>query len=443
MIDSETRAIKVRSAEIGSSPTLKRLATKTPRPSRKNTETSCEDPFYDAQSSIDKRISHLSAPAVHSSKYEESAASTEPEWVAPVQKHLSMTAHSDAVLKPSDVQSMMTHDENSAESFTADILSMMSHEHKIQEISPEPIELPANDTEMSNNHPMKATEPTPTTPDHSRNAAGSSRSNSLPPRSSSRTTHPDFVGHKQSPVSPSGNKENVPKEFTQRQNRLGSLRGHGTAQVDFVNPASNRTSMRNSVARESNKSQGSISKGMLSNIKGLFNKRSSDDPLPSSNKNGKKNKRPKVAVTSNGSPFPPISEIHPVHRPTLASAGRAKANGLTPKALLPDFGTNGSITPSFNSPAPSELATTTTMAMQILDSARKERSSPKKERLLELGKILVDAITQARDAEKSLEEAKHAARKAEVSYELCKRSVSEVKKVVEQWRDEMAGEHSR
>ena len=76
--------------------------------------------------------------------------------------------------------------------------------------------------------------------------------------------------------------------------------------------------------------------------------------------------------------------------------------------------------------------------MELIDAARKEQSSPKKARLLELSKIVVDAITQAREAEKALEEAKHAARKAEVSYELCKKSVCDVKKVVDEWRDEMA-----
>ena len=230
----------------------------------------------------------------------------------------------------------------------------------------------------------------------------------------------------------------MPKEFTDRQNRLGSLRGNATAQVDFAYPASNRNSIRNSVARESNISQGSISKGVLSNIKGLFHKRSSDEPF----KSGKKHKQQKASITANGSPFPPISEVHPAHRPTLSST-RHTASGLTPKSSMPSLGAHALLTPPFNSPVPSELATTTTMAMQILESARKERSSPKKERLLELGKILVDAITQALDAERALEEAKQAARKAEVSYELCKRSVAQVKRVVEQWSGELNRDASR
>ena len=298
-----------------------------------------------------------------------------------------------------------------------------------------PVEVAADDAQIGKKNPTFS-DPTPTTPEHSNNAAGSGHSGSLPPRSSSRTTHPDFVGKKHSPTSPLGNKENVLKEFTDRQNRLGSLRGHATSQIDYQDTGLKHDSTRNSVARESNKSQSSVSKSMLHNIKGLFHKRSTDE-TKSLTKNGKKNKQ-KASVNSNGSPFPPISDVHPVHRPTLSSTRRSKANGIASKTSLQELSTFAPLTPSFNSPAPSELAKTTTMAMQLLDSARKEQSSPKKERLLELGKILVDSITQAREAEKALEEAKHAARKAEVSYELCKRSVHDVKKVVDEWRDEMA-----
>ena len=443
-VDSEARSKKVRSAEITPSPSVSTLSGRAPKTSR-NTDTSKDDPFFDAQSSIDKRLTLLGAPdhRIHASA--NVAASEEPAWVAPVQDHLSLTANSDAVLHPSDVQSMLTHDENPTDSVTADVLSMMNHEDEIQgdslkvtqpqsKIGNAPVELPADDT-IAN----KASEATPTTPEHSNTAVGSSHSGSLPPRSSSRTTHPDFITNKHSPTSPLGNSEHVSTEFTDRQNRLGSLRGHATAQIDFAPPASNRNSIRNSVARESNVSQGSISKGVLSNIKGLFHKRSSDDPL----KSGKKHKQQKASITSNGSPFPSISEVHPAHRPALSSARHTNANGLTPKSSMPSLGPNAILTPPFNSPVPSELATTTNMAMQILESARKERSSPKKERLLELGKILVDALTQARDAERALEEAKQAARKAEVSYELCKRSVTEVKRVVEQWREELKRGASR
>ena len=453
LMDSETRAKKVKSADLDSTPGFKRLShlsSNAPKSIRKNTDASMnDDPFFDAQSSIDKRISRLTASERGSYGVGNAVTSQELEWVPPVKKHLSLTADSDALLNPSEVQSIMTHEENPTDSVNADMLSVMNHEDEngdpfqepnnstIPASNEAPVEFPAGDAHAASKNRLTFPEPTPTTPEQSNTVAGSVNSGSLPPRSSSRTTHPDFIGNKHSPASPLGNKETVPKVFTERQNRLGSLRGHATSQIDPTDPASKRDSTRNSVARESNKSQGSISKGMLHNIKGLFHKRSSDEPFAPSTKNGKKNKQQKVSVTSNGSPFPPISEIHPVHRPTLSSARRSNVNGLAPKSSLPELSTYPPTTPSINSPAPSELATTTTMAMQIIDAARLEQSSPKKERLLELGRIMVNTITQARDAERAFEEAKHAARKAEVSYELCKKSVSDVKKMVEEWRDEM------
>lgn len=77
--------------------------------------------------------------------------------------------------------------------------------------------------------------------------------------------------------------------------------------------------------------------------------------------------------------------------------------------------------------------------MQILDSARKERSSPQKEKLLELGKIMVDAITQARDAEKAVEEARQALRKAEAARWGCVRALGEVGRLVEGFRGRELG----
>ena len=52
----------------------------------------------------------------------------------------------------------------------------------------------------------------------------------------------------------------------------------------------------------------------------------------------------------------------------------------------------------------------------------------------------MDAITQARDAEKAMEEAKQASRKAEVASALCKKSLGEVERVVKGFRNEMVKE---
>ncbi|KAL8657437.1 MAG: hypothetical protein Q9226_001909 [Calogaya cf. arnoldii] len=193
-------------------------------------------------------------------------------------------------------------------------------------------------------------------------------------------------------------------------------------------------SKRHSTTRISHKSQSSVSKGgLMSNFRGLFHKRTSDaSEVLNVRSNAKSSKRP--TVNSQGSPFSSMSNVHPVYRPTQASLNRNNATGQrsSGNSLL----STAPGTPTLNSPLPTEISTTTSLAMQILDSARKESSSPKKERLISLGKIMVETITQAREAEKAMEEAKQAARKAEVAYALCKKSVGDVAYMVKEWRDD-------
>ena len=283
-----------------------------------------------------------------------------------------------------------------------------------------------------------------------------------PPRSSSRTTPPDFTGpknHKSSPLtseksktSPAHGDSNItkstsstaekkpptppkslPEKFDHRQNNPGSLQGvdtsaskHDSAKLDSTKRDS--IAKRDSAAHDSHRSQNSMSKGVLSNFRGLFHKRSSNESLKSS----KKPSKSKVSINANGSPFPPIS----IHRPTLASTARARTTTVATNSPSDTPAT----TPSFTSPQPTEVSTSTTLAMQLLEAARIEGSSPKKERLLKLGQFMVDAITQARDAEKAMEEAKQASRKAEVASALCKRSLGEVERMVKGYRNEMVKE---
>lgn len=293
-----------------------------------------------------------------------------------------------------------------------------------------------------------------------------------PPRSSSRSIPPHFTGpktHKSSPLtseksrtSPAHRDSQViesttstaekkpptppkspPKEFNQGQNNLGSLQGFDSTRVEVNDPASKLDSVkhdsitkRDSAAHDSHKSQSSMSmsmsKGVLSNFRGLFHKRSSNESLKSSKKPNKSN----VSINANGSPFPSISEVHPIYRPTLASAARGRAT--TPATNNPS--STPATTPTFTSPQPTEVSSSTTLAMQLLDAARIEGSSPRKERLLKLGQFMVDAITQARDAEKAMEEAKQASRRAEVANALCKKSLGEVERVVKGYRNEMVRE---
>ena len=87
----------------------------------------------------------------------------------------------------------------------------------------------------------------------------------------------------------------------------------------------------------------------------------------------------------------------------------------------------------------SEIAETTSLATQILNSARDERNNAKKERLLQMGKVMVDAITSARDAEVAMEQAKVAAEKAQMSYMLTRKSVMDVSRMVRDWKRVLEG----
>lgn len=265
--------------------------------------------------------------------------------------------------------------------------------------------------------------------------AGNAPSSTFPPRRSSRTTPPDYTINRLSQRTPTSSSKVVrcaQSEFLSRQYQLGASKGMASSPLDISQPIAYK---RDSIACNSSKSQVHMSRGVLSNIRGLFHKRATEnDPSPiKSNDKGKQ----ATCIAPNGSPFLPISDIHPIHRPALASVNRsALLKGK--KNLARDSAVLSPGTPSFASPLPSEISTTTTLAMQLLESARTERSSPRKERALELGTILVEAITQARDAEKAMEEAKQAARRAEVSHALCRKSVGDIAKKVLEWKDEIA-----
>ena len=292
----------------------------------------------------------------------------------------------------------------------------------------------------------------PSTPQSKLQGDESPSSDSFPPRSSSRMKHPNYTVDgsvkKTSSVSAEravaqtqqdnsvtqGVKVEVTNDGNSKSSNTGTRVPHPEMSSQTVLADVGRK--RNSTARESNKSHASSSKGLMSNFRGLFHKRTSDASevsiarSPVTKKSGKR-----TVVNAHGSPFPSMSNIHPVHRSTRASMNRTSDTTLRPASSGTIAASPG--TPTLASPIPSDVSTTTTLAMQILDSVRRESSSPKKERLLELGKLMVDTITQARDAEKAMEEAKQAARKAEVAHALCKKSVSDVANIVKGWKGDL------
>ena len=203
-------------------------------------------------------------------------------------------------------------------------------------------------------------------------------------------------------------------------------------QGDSVNVGTRkRRAGRESTTFESVKSYGSLSKkGVMTNIRGLFYKRPKAAEAESahfskSNEGGKKK-----TTKGTGTHLPSKLNEHLAHRPNASSSVEARTRSAIPRiSQVSTF--------SDTSPTPLQVSSSTTLAMQILESARHERSSPKKEKLLELGKIMVDAITQVRDAERAVEEAKHAARKAELAHAQCIKIAGEVTRCVVTLRNEL------
>ncbi|KAK4690146.1 hypothetical protein P7C71_g6578, partial [Lecanoromycetidae sp. Uapishka_2] len=435
LVDPKVREKKVRSADLSipspkgeihhtfNKAMLEPSENAEHKPSKPSSTVSFNDPFFDAPEEPQSALKEVKAPAETESKLR---TPNEAAWISPLKQKIT----------DSDNDEVLVLDEHLPASLQLQFDNDLKMEAK-QSVEADPfrdvITRAAPDSGKSQQSKDANVKTGPHTPDrHFIKDRNVSSTGSHPPRSSSRTPHPDYTGekaHKFSPLATEAMKKNPltpPKDFERVKNNLGSKSGHGSTQLDIKKLVSNRASG----GGDSYKSQGSMSKSVLSSMRGLFHKRSSEnEPL----KSGKKPKS-KVAIQANGSPFPPISEVHPIHRPTLAS--KARSNAATPRPTLNP--TAAPATPSYASPVPSEVSTTTTLVMQILESARNERSSPQKERLLELGKIMVEAVTQARDAEKAMEEAKQAARKAEVSHVMCKKTLGEVERCVREWRNEVS-----
>lgn len=470
LINTKVREKKVKSADLDKlSSAIEHLLNGsnklTAQPNHESTDasargssvsTSFNDPFFDANSQL-----HISPDKENGVDGQELNVTGEGSWIRPLGENAAglssnvlvtngILSHNSQIMKgiqsdyklsgggSSPFEDITVAAKGLAEEYSGGLLTKDSHtengfqmDHMLSDEA-NPFEDTSNAAKDVTKDPKDQSDSTsvihlPSTPEQ-HPPKNTSNSGSHPPRSSSRMAHPDFTTAKKSPVSPlsadnrpSTPLKDTPQDFARRQNNLGSLRGHGTSQLDL----SNHASKRDSTARESNKSQASASKGSLSIFRGLFHKRSSEnEPLRSA-----REPKSKTNTTngSSGSPFPPISEVHPIHRPTLASLARSAAN--TPRPTTP-------ATPSLVSPLAAETTSTSThLAMELLDLSRKERSSPKKENLLQLGSILVEGITQARNAEKAMEEAKQAARRAEVAHALCKKSLKEVTMCVQAWRD--------
>ncbi|KDB27275.1 hypothetical protein H109_00950 [Trichophyton interdigitale MR816] len=178
-------------------------------------------------------------------------------------------------------------------------------------------------------------------------------------------------------------------------------------------------------APEPIKVKGSSSKGVFSNFRGLFSKNKSEAP--------KEIMRPlmsyaKPTVTSNFKLSVPAS--HSV--PHLGTNGSGVPNGTS----------NGDISYRHleppRSPALRDTGRISTITMEILDSARNEVDTSRKEKLIRLGKILIEAVNNSHDAEKAMLTAIQAAKEAEVACAMAKENAMKMSQVACDWARPLA-----
>ncbi|KAL9632554.1 MAG: hypothetical protein Q9164_005255 [Protoblastenia rupestris] len=434
LADPKVREKKARSVEFSSAVETKTLGLVTAEPLSKNlsvatTASSTNDPFYDANEELggDADVTPKTEIECHS-----------------IPRDHDCTSPLARKSKPSEVTSISTTPATIGEESSVT-------SNTVEEYDPFKYDTAAAHNALKQDQKDKlCVKVWPLNPEQTA-PTDAATSSSCPQPSSSRTDQSNVTVSSNKtlsfdPAAKIQDQPSPPKEFVRRQNNLGSTRGHGSSEVDLAKSSTKRES----AARDAFKSQTSLPYSLSKsrfNFKTLFHKRTAVGSEIS--KSSKKNKS-KVIMNGNGGPFPPISEVHPIHRPTLSSSNRSSAptsrhstvtstnlsSGPTPRQST-TISTSRPLTPAtpaISSPSPNEVSRATSLAMALLDSARKESSSPKKEKLLQLGKIVVDVITQARDAERAVEEAKLAAKRADKAYEGCKRAVGEVGRLVEMMR---------
>ncbi|KAK2861226.1 hypothetical protein FQN49_004413 [Arthroderma sp. PD_2] len=170
------------------------------------------------------------------------------------------------------------------------------------------------------------------------------------------------------------------------------------------------------VAPEPVKGKGSAAKGVFSNFRGLFTKHKAEAP--------KENTRnllsyAKPMATSCLKLSVPAS--HSV--PHLGTNGNGNVNGeFDHRHLEPP-----------RSPALRDTAKISTITMEILDSARNEVDTSRKEKLIRLGKILIEAVNNSHDAEKAMLTAIQAAKEAEVACAMAKENAMKMGQVACDW----------
>ena len=164
-----------------------------------------------------------------------------------------------------------------------------------------------------------------------------------------------------------------------------SIFASGTAhKLDHSTSTNGASSLRERRAADSAKAQLSATKGMLSNFRGLFHKRSLENSgaAYAMDNDGSVVRRTAV-VGKNGSPFP-FSSAH-LSSKALSSSPSCRHNRVAPTAGGVDANRGTvNITAAFDTPEPGETQDAERLAVQVLDSAMLERNAEKKAKLAQV-----------------------------------------------------------
>lgn len=154
----------------------------------------------------------------------------------------------------------------------------------------------------------------------------------------------------------------------------------------------------------------SKSRGMIDNIKGFFTSKQNIPPVPAQAGHAS-------LVSHTGSP-------------TLKRESQKPTTGSAP--FSQDI--NGRQSESADSPCGQSTALTR-MTLALMEEVNNEGDSSKKARMLSLAQVMLDAVSNAREAERSMVSAQQAAEAARMSYEMTERSVIEMARLISSSRN--------
>ena len=411
-VNSELRKIRAQSVEFGN-----RLSSKHSQgvrvPKKRTTATSAttiassvDDPFFDARSRLGGNDDNL-----------ERLDSTQIQQI-PVQN---------AILNEGSVTPMNKQAKNGIPSKAKPVRSHLLRTSSQEHVNKKELKKPIKGGRYSGSHVNTTHVQTVSTSIQSDQRPTSSSTGSFPPRSSSRSAAPDYTTKRCSPQSqtselgdniisgtfPSGPKSTVSEPAVDTHHVTlvtDDAKGDSTTHLSTPSETSN---------------------GVLSEARAFISSRISSRASDRESLNID-TKKQRIRNTRARSPFPSLADVHPVYRPTIASSLRANQATSGTKSA----GMTSPVSPQSRLSHGTRQSDSTRLAIELLEASRLAPPSPKKERLLELGTLVVKALTEAHNTEIAMEEAKQAARRAELSSMLCTQSLAEIAKCVRDWKRE-------